>query len=72
MQKEVQSPKGKLNRTDWRKIGIQGLMVCAGALGTWLIDASTAIDFGSYTPVAVTGLTIVANMLRKWGTGPGK
>lgn len=71
--REAQSPKGALNRTDWRKILIQGGVVVAAALGTYLIEVSTAIDLGAtWTPVVMTALAIIGNILRKLGSGPLK
>lgn len=62
------SGKFSVNATDWQKVLMGLVLALAGAGATYLIDASTAIDFGVWTPVVVAVMSAVANLIRKWVT----
>ena len=48
----------KLTKTDLTKVGTGVLVAIAGA----------TLTYGDWTPVIVAGLSIVANIVRKWST----
>ena len=61
-----QSTKWSLNSIDWKKIGIGAAVALGGTLLTYLTQVITSIDFGVYTPIVVSGWSILVNIARKW------
>lgn len=57
-----------LNSTDMKKVGVGALVAVVGALLTYGTQTFTTIDFGSYTPLAVSVFSILANLARKFLT----
>ena len=58
----------KLTKTDLTKVSKGVLVAVAGAALTYLSEWAADTDFGDWTPVIVAGLSIVANIVRKWST----
>jgi len=63
---ESDSPKYKLNNIDWLKIGKGLLVAVAGAALTYLTDLIPNIDWGVWTPVVVSGFSVLVNIVRKF------
>lgn len=59
------SPVGTLNKTDWKKIAVGAGVALMGALLTYITDEIPNVDLGSWTPIVVSGWSIVANTIRK-------
>jgi hypothetical protein len=55
----------KLNKEDWKKIGIGALVAIGGVLATYLETLIPSIDFGNYTTLVVAINGIVINIIRK-------
>lgn len=55
------SSKFTLNKTDLSKIGKGALVAAGGALLTYLLGELPNVDFGQYTPIVVTVLSIAIN-----------
>jgi hypothetical protein len=64
----MENTRFKLTKTDLVKVGKGVLVAIAGAALTYLTEWAASMDFGSYTPVIVAGLSIMANIVRKWST----
>lgn len=64
----MENTRFKLTKTDLTKVGKGVLVAIAGATLTYLTEWAANTDFGSYTPVIVAGLSILANIVRKWST----
>jgi len=64
------SPKFKLDKYDWSKIGVGALIAVTGAVltyGTNLVAQwQTDQSLGSWTPIVVTLWSVIANAARKW------
>ena len=58
----------KLTKTDLTKVGKGVLVAVAGAVLTYLSEWAANTDFGDWPPVIVAGLSIMANIVRKWST----
>ncbi len=65
----MQSKKFALNKEDGQAILRGALVAIAGALVTYLIELLPNVDFGEYTPMVVSILSILLNAGRKWITG---
>ena len=59
------SRRGKLSRTDLRKLVIGGAVALAGAGLTIIAQAVSSADFGVWTPLVVAGAGVVVNAARK-------
>jgi len=59
---------GKLSKEDWKKVGIGACVAGAGAVLTYLAEWATGMSFGTWTPIVVGGLSILANAVRKIAT----
>jgi hypothetical protein len=64
----MENTRFKLTKTDLTKVGKGVLVALAGATLTYLTEWAASTDFGSYTPVIVATLSILANVVRKWST----
>jgi hypothetical protein len=64
----MENTRFKLTKTDLTKVGKGVLVAIVGAALTYLTEWAANTDFGSYTPVIVAGLSILANIVRKWST----
>lgn len=62
---EKNSPTGKLNTEDLKKIGTGLLVALAGAALTYITQVVAQSDFGSYTPLVVSFWAVVVNVARK-------
>ncbi|MCK9370235.1 hypothetical protein M0R04_10045 [Candidatus Dojkabacteria bacterium] len=58
----------ELNSIDWKKIGTGALIAVIGALLTYLTQVVSGLDLGAFTPIVVSGWSILANITRKWIT----
>lgn len=63
------SKKFTLNSQDLKKVGIGAGVAMSGALLTYLTSVIGDIDFGTWTPIAVSVFSILANIARKWLAG---
>jgi hypothetical protein len=59
----------QLDKEQWLKIGKGLLISLAGAAATYLTTLTTGMSFGVWTPLIVTGFSILANYLRKVANG---
>jgi len=63
------SKKYTLNSIDWKKI-LTGLGIALlGAFITYLQELIPSIDFGPYSPIAMSINSVIINFLRKWLAG---
>lgn len=62
------SKKNTLNKTDWKSIGRGALVAVIGTLLTYGTQQIGNIDFGEYTPIVVTLLSVITNIVRKYLT----
>lgn len=72
------SPKGKMFKGDWQKVGKGALIAAVGAIAASLYTAAS----GSSLVIELNGVSmdispflgaiasVVVNMVRKWQTGP--
>lgn len=67
---EEQSPKGDLNKHDYRKNAIFFGMAVLGAAATVATEKVSDVDFGPYTPMVVAVIAAVADLIRRWQKGP--
>lgn len=63
------SKRFTLNETDWKKIGKGALIAVGGAAATYALSVLPEVDFGQYTPLAVSVLSILINALLKFFEG---
>jgi len=63
---ESTSPKYKLNKSDLQKLLTGFLIAVGGAIVTYIAQAVTNVDFGSYTPVVVAISSVAINAARKF------
>ncbi len=57
---------GKLNKTDWKKLGIGAAVAAVGAILAYITEVIPTVDLGeTWTPVVTAGWAIIANMVRK-------
>ena len=54
-----------LNKEQWTKIAKGAVIAVLGAVATYIVQASTSMDFGQMTPLVVAGLSVLVNYLRK-------
>lgn len=55
----------KLTKVEIKKIGRGLLIALAGAALTYLSEQIPNVDFGTYTPVVVSGFSVLVNTLQK-------
>lgn len=60
------SKKYQLSTEDLKKIGIGALIVVGGSLLTYLTDLIPNVDFGVWTPIVVSGFSVLINLARKF------
>ncbi len=65
---ESTSKRFQLNSIDWAKIGKGLLIVLAGSALTYLTELIGKINLGEWTPLVVTGWSLLVNIIRKWLT----
>ena len=63
---EVESKKFKLNKKDMLKLAKSFGLGVGGFVIAFLLDAMTAIDWGTYTPIVYSLSPVLANLLRTW------
>lgn len=63
------SEKYTLDTFDWKKVLIGAGVAATGALLTYITQVVTNLEPGIYTPLIVSGWSIVANIVRKWLEG---
>jgi hypothetical protein len=61
----MESKRWSLNKEDLKKIAIGAAMALIGALLSYLTEIVGQIDLGQWTPVVVSGWSILANVIRK-------
>ena len=66
---ESQSPKGKLNKVDWKNIGNIAVKAALAAAITAVAQELSSVDFGESTAVVVALLTIVVEALDRLRKG---
>ena len=59
------------NQETWIKIAKGAGLAAVGAAGTYLIAYFGQLDWGPWAPMAVSILSVAANMLRKFGLDHG-
>lgn len=59
------SPSGKLDGTDWGKLGKGILIAAGGAAVTYLSQWVSDVDFGVYTPIVTAAAAFAVNFIRK-------
>lgn len=69
MVNQTQSSFGKLNITDWRKIGKGALIAIGGSLLAYLATVIANVNWGSYAYIAIPLAAIIINAGQKWLTG---
>lgn len=62
---EKGSKRFSLDLTDLKKIGVGLLVAVGGAVLTYLTGLIPNVDFGAFTPLVVTGWSVIVNILRK-------
>jgi len=65
----MDSKKFELNKKDMLKVGKGLLIAVGGAACTYIAQAVTQFDFGIYSPVVVSGFSVLINFLRKFLNG---
>lgn len=66
---ESQSPKGKLDKVDWKNIGNIAVKAALAAAVTAVAQELSSVDFGESTAVVVALLTIVVEALDRLRKG---
>jgi len=59
------SKTGKLDSTDWRKIGTGAAVAVLGAILTYATEIIPDLELGDYGPMLAAGLAVLVNVIRK-------
>lgn len=62
------SPQHRIIGEDIQKILIGASVAGVGAFLTYALEMLPNVDYGSYTPVVVALLSVIANIVRKYFT----
>ena len=63
---KIQSPSFSIDSLGLKKVGKGLLIALGGAALTYLVEVIPGIDFGVWTPIAVTVSAVVVNFGRKF------
>lgn len=66
------STPGKLDGTDWKKLGKGILIAAGGAAVTYLSQWASETDFGVYTPIVTAAAAFAVNFIRKLAVNNAK
>ena len=64
--------KFRLDKETWKKIGKGALIALGGTAGTVILEYATKVNFGAWTPLVVSGISIVINACREYVKGEKK
>lgn len=62
------SPRFKLSKEDWIKVGRGALIAGGGAVLVYIADFLQTADFAGWTPVMVAVASVLVNIARKFLT----
>lgn len=65
---EPGSPAFSFSGEDVKKVFVGAGMAATGALLTYFSEWASSTDFGVYTPAVVAGMSVLANVVRKYLT----
>lgn len=60
------SKRFALNQADMERIGVGLAVALSGAALTYISETIAETDFGSLTPIVVSGWSVFVNAARKW------